>query len=207
MIATTVTRRGKLGSILLALAGCLVALATTTAGWFEVTLAGASAPLAPVLGTKASPAVPALALAGVVALAALAIAGPVIRRVLAGLLALVGGCLGLAVWMTLADPIGAVQSSVTAATGVSGAKPVAALVASTTSTAAPYVAAAGALLVLMAGVLAVLTARSWPTGGARYRSAGTVSGEPAPRSVDAWDSLGHGADPTLPGDEGTASTR
>ncbi|HEU5223719.1 MAG TPA: Trp biosynthesis-associated membrane protein [Candidatus Lumbricidophila sp.] len=190
-------RRAKLISILLALVGCAGALATTTAGWFDVQLASQSAALAPVLGTKASPAVPALALAGLVGAAAVSIAGPVVRRVLAVLLMLVGGCLGLAVVTTLTDPIGAVQSAVTAATGVSGAQPVAALVASVTPSAAPYVAAGCAALVLIAGVFALMTAASWSTGGARYRAAEYVAADPQTHPVDAWDALARGADPTV----------
>ncbi|MGW6555484.1 Trp biosynthesis-associated membrane protein, partial [Streptomyces sp. NPDC055051] len=69
-------------------------------------------------------------------------------------------------------------------------------------TAWPYVAAAGALLILVAGLCALRYGKSWPAMGGRYERAGTpraargpAAGDPD-RPEDLWKALDRGEDPT-----------
>jgi len=103
----------------------------------------------------------ALALAAAAAVLAMLLAGPVFRIILSVLIALLGVCVVL---VAVATPEGG---------GL-----------------AVLAVAAGILQVLVAGAVA-LTARGWPTGGARY-SRTRLDGDPA----SDWDALSSGDDPT-----------
>ncbi|MET9699247.1 TIGR02234 family membrane protein [Streptomyces sp. NPDC006529] len=77
----------------------------------------------------------------------------------------------------------------------------AARAAALTHTAWPYVTAAGALLILLAGLLALRFGRSWPAMGGRYERDGTPRPRKAPvvdpdRPEDLWKALDRGEDPT-----------
>jgi hypothetical protein len=67
-------------------------------------------------------------------------------------------------------------------------------------TAWPAVAVVGGIAIAVLGVLELLTSRAWPGSSRKY---GTVSAE-RPRdsrsSVDDWDALSGGDDPTQPDD-------
>jgi uncharacterized membrane protein (TIGR02234 family) len=184
--------------------------------WFELHLTGQDgAGAIAVGGGVASPALSALGLAGLALVAALAIAGPFLRVVLASIQILLGGSILLASTLALADPVGAVGPAVTDATGVAGSAPTAELVASAVATAWPTVAIVGGVLVVLAGVGALVTARRWPGSSRRYSTVRTAV-EPdatvgtdeaalphmdarrqaSDRAVDAWDELSRGDDPT-----------
>jgi uncharacterized membrane protein (TIGR02234 family) len=197
----------KLPAILGLLAGSGLALLAWSQGWFTVRLVDGQATAGGAVsfevgGAVASPALAALALAGLALAGALAIAGPVIRVVLGALAIVLGGCVVLAAWVSLADPVTAVSAAVAEATGVAGAGPTAELVAAATATAWPFAAIAGGVLVAAAGVVVIVTGRAWPTSrrygsGARMAVDGARDEAPASdRAVDDWDGLSRGDDPT-----------
>ena len=118
-----------------------------------------------------------------------------------------GGCVLLAAWLTLGDPVRAVSPAVTEATGVSGAGPTAELVASASATAWPVTAIIGGALLVAAGVVVLATGTRWPASSRRYRAARLAEdGEPvssaaqgraaSDRAIDDWDELSRGDDPT-----------
>jgi uncharacterized membrane protein (TIGR02234 family) len=203
--------RMKLPAVLATVVGAGLVLLAWSQTWFDLELADAAAHAAgdgiPVPGSVASPALAALGLAALALVAALAIAGPVIRIVLGILEVVLGGCVLLAVWLTIGDPVGAVSPAVTDATGVSGSGPTAELVASVDQTAWPVAAIAGGLLLVAAGIVVLVTGTRWPASSRRYRgvrladeseSASRPAGGRAAsdRAIDDWDELSRGDDPT-----------
>lgn len=197
--------RMKLPAILGILAGSGLGLLAWSQTWFAVTLvegaAAGGAEMLEVGGATASPAIAALALAGLALAGALAIAGPLIRIVLGLLAAVLGGCLVLAASLSLGNPVAAVSGAIAEATGVAGADPTADLVASIATSAWPWVAIVGGVLVVLAGLLVVATGRAWPTsrrygGGVRMAAEGARPGATSDRAVDDWDGLSRGDDPT-----------
>ena len=157
------------------LSGCLVAallvLLAWSQSWYQLVLAPGSgatgAPLS-ISGDIASPALAAFALAALALVAALALAGPGIRMVLGVLAVLLGGCVLLAAATTLSNPVTAVSSAVTKATGVAGDASTAALVGSLTQTGWPIVSFIGGVLLLAAGVVVLITGGRWPSSSRRY---------------------------------------
>jgi hypothetical protein len=203
--------RMKLPAILATVAGAGLILLSWSQTWFGLELTDASAQGAgetiAVPGSVASPALAALGLAGLALVAALAIAGPAIRIVLGVLEVVLGGCVLLAAWLTLGDPVGAVSPAVTDATGVSGSGPTADLVASADPTAWPVAAIVGGVLLVAAGVLVLATGTRWPASSRRYRAARLADAEEpvsnaargraaSDRAIDDWDELSRGDDPT-----------
>ncbi|KJY27716.1 TIGR02234 family membrane protein, partial [Streptomyces katrae] len=68
-------------------------------------------------------------------------------------------------------------------------------------TAWPYITAAGAALILLAGLLALRFGRSWPAMGGRYERDGsprrrTAAAVDPDRPEDLWKALDRGEDPT-----------
>jgi hypothetical protein len=210
--------RMKLPAILGILLGSGLALLSWSQTWYSATLVDGSASGAAttleVGGQAAAPALSALALAGLALAGALSIAGPVIRVVLGLLDAVLGGCIVLAAWLSIADPVAAVSSSVAEATGVAGAESTADLVAAVAASPWPAVAVAGGVLVAVSGLAVLVTAHAWPTsrryggGGARVEPDGGAEAPASDRAVEAWDELSRGEDPTdaavTPGDDGPA---
>lgn len=203
--------RMKLPVIVATVIGAGLALLSWSQTWFELELTDAAAQGAgeaiAVPGSVASPALAALGLAGLALVAALAIAGPAIRIVLGVLEVVLGGCVLLAAWLTLGDPVAAVSPAVTDATGVSGAGPTAELVASAGATAWPVAAFVGGALLVAAGVVVLATGTRWPASSRRYRGARLADDdEPmtdamrgraaSDRAIDDWDELSRGDDPT-----------
>jgi hypothetical protein len=203
--------RMKLPAIVATVIGSGLALLSWSQTWFELQLTDASAQgsgeAIAVSGTTASPALAALGLAGLALVAALAIAGPAIRIVLGVLEVVLGGCVLLAAWLSLGDPVGAVSPAVTDATGVSGSGPTAELVASAAPTAWPVAAIIGGVLLVAAGVLVLATGTRWPASSRRYRAARLADAEEpvsnaargraaSDRAIDDWDELSRGDDPT-----------
>ncbi|WP_448810135.1 Trp biosynthesis-associated membrane protein [Agromyces bauzanensis] len=203
--------RMKLPAVVATIVGAGLALLSWSQTWFELRLADAAAvgtgEVIAVPGSVASPALAALGLAGLALVAALAIAGPAIRILLGVLEVVLGGCVLLAAWLTLDDPVRAVSPAVTDATGVAGSGPTAELVASVDATGWPIAAVIGGVLLVAAGVLVLATGTRWPTSSRRYRAARVVEADasaagsadvrPASdRAIDDWDELSRGDDPT-----------
>ncbi|MFC7216655.1 TIGR02234 family membrane protein [Streptomyces polyrhachis] len=138
----------------------------------------------------------ALAVVGLAALVAVFAVRGTGRRLVAALLALSGAGVAAA---SLAGG-GARAALREKAAGVSGLT--GAAVENLTSTAWPWVAAAGGLLLLAAGLLALRHGANWPAMSGRYER----SGVPAPRRAAApadperpeelWKALDRGEDPT-----------
>lgn len=213
----SVGKRGKRGALLTIVVGAGLAMLAWSQVWFsfELTL-GAQAYSGEVRGDVAAPAVMALALAALAVLAALALAGVVFRYVLGALLALVGAVLVLQSYVAVANPVPAIAPEVTAASGLAGEQTIADAVAAGTVSVTfwPWLAVLAGVVLAVAGVLAILTARRWPTGGRRFKTTSLepvdVESEPgdeadAPpagtrpdsdRRVEQWDALSHGEDPT-----------
>lgn len=114
----------------------------------------------------------ALAIVGLAALFAVFAVRRTGRTLVAALLALSGA--GAA----LAAVLGASDSSALNAEAARISGDTAAAVAGLTHTAWPYVTAAGAVLILLAGLFALRFGKSWPAMGGRYERSGT----PAPRA-------------------------
>ncbi|MEI5584696.1 MULTISPECIES: Trp biosynthesis-associated membrane protein [unclassified Agromyces] len=199
--------RMKLPAILGLVAGSGLALLSWSQAWFTVSLVDGQATAGgatsiDVGGAVASPALAALALAGLALAGALAIAGPVIRFVLGLLAVVLGASVVLASTVSLGDPVRAVSPAVADATGVAGAESTEELVAAAATSAWPYAAVLGGVLIAAAGVVVVVTGRAWPIsrrygGGARLAPAAPGEGVPASdRAVDDWDGLSRGDDPT-----------
>ncbi|NEA33033.1 Trp biosynthesis-associated membrane protein [Streptomyces sp. SID13031] len=125
-----------------------------------------------------------LALAGVVAVIVTKLAGTALRRVLSGLIVFMGAAaVGVALQVRpdvaelgrlrpeLSD---AVTDSVTLSTGP-----------------APWLALAGGVALLAAGIVAVLTAHRWRRPTLRYER------DPAATPADQWKAIDAGKDPTI----------
>ncbi|MFE4198116.1 Trp biosynthesis-associated membrane protein [Paenarthrobacter sp. NPDC056912] len=179
--------------VLVAVILALAVFGTTTQTWIEVRLdpTGASNSDLHVQGSKAATAVTALALAALAGGLAASIAGRIARWIIAAIIALSAAGIILAAATVLADPLGAAQGSIAAATGISGGQ------AEATATVFPVLAVvAGALLAICAVVLPV-AGRYWKSRTkydaatrARQRTTGPVD------EIDSWDSLSRGEDPT-----------
>ncbi|WP_181062691.1 Trp biosynthesis-associated membrane protein [Pseudoclavibacter sp. RFBG4] len=210
-------KRGKRSTLLAIVVGTALAILAWSQVWFsfEVSL-GAQTFAGEVRGDVAAPAVMALALAALAVLAALALAGVVFRYVLGGLLTLVGAVLVLQSFVAVGNPAPAIAPEVTAASGLAGQQTIADAVAAgaVSVTFWPWLAVVAGAVLAFAGVLAIVTARRWPTSGRRFSTTsleatdempdnGQPSGDvraDAPagsdQRVEQWDALSHGDDPT-----------
>lgn len=229
-------RREYALGLLLGAAGAGVLLLSVRQGWAHV-LTPAPSPLpassVTVTGQDVVPLAGALGLASLAGLAAVIATGGRVRRFTGGLLAVFGLAALIAVGAHLST------SGIVAASHAKSASQAGSATAGGTSGVAPgtipgaatpgvtsaghvtfgsfpwhYVALAGALLVIGAGLLTAWRGHRWPTMAARYERA-PVSGDgegpaaaaparrPAPDTTAAlWDALSRGADPT----EGDASS-
>ncbi|MDQ1044681.1 putative membrane protein (TIGR02234 family) [Streptomyces sp. V4I2] len=177
--------------------GAAVALLATRQQWSEgtATVAGGSFPLtakgSDVTGVPASLAI--VGLAALVAVFAVRRAG---RFLVAALLALSGAGTIAAALLGVNDS-SALDEQAAKASGDTSAT-----VDTLSHTAWPYVAVAGGVLLLLAGLLALRYGRLWPAMSGRYER----SGAPRPRRQapvvdpdrpeDMWKALDRGEDPT-----------
>ncbi len=180
---------------------------TWTGQWFTLQLAGnqTGRPELSVGGSVAAPALVALSLAGLALVAALAMAGPVFRIVLGVLQGLIGVCVLLSALVAITDPIAASAPVITKATGVAGSGSMNRLVQAVGQSAWPWIALLLGAVSVALGIIIVVTARRWPGSSRRYQAVRfsaetTGDGSPAARasgsSVDDWDDLSRGQDPT-----------
>ncbi len=137
----------------------------------------------------------ALAIVGLAALVAVFAVRGRSRLLVSGLLALSG--LGAALSAVLAADDRQALDAQAARTTADTAAQVGAL----THTAWPYITAAGAALILVAGLLALRFGRSWPAMGGRYERDGSPRSRKAAsvdpdRPEDLWKALDRGEDPT-----------
>lgn len=195
-----VSRRSLAAGLLLGAAGATVVLLASGQTWAEgrATVGGGSLPLnadgQDVTGLPA-----ALAVVGLAALVAVFAVRGGGRLLVSGLLALSGLGAALSACLGAADR-SALDEKAAQATGDTSAA-----VQALAHTAWPYVTAAGGLLILLAGLLALRYGRLWPSmsGSGRYER----DGAPRPRRAagrapdpdrpeDLWKALDRGEDPT-----------
>lgn len=179
----------------------LAVFGATTQTWLTVRLdpnqLGAAAAVQDglqVQGSQAATAVTALALVALAGGLAASIAGRIARWVVAGIIALAAAGIVSAAAIVLADPLGAAQGSIAAATGISGST------AAVEVSVFPAIAIVAGVL-LGAGALALVPAgRYWKTR-TKYDVAATTATDAAhpaaqPDEIDSWDRLSRGDDPT-----------
>jgi len=173
----------------------ILALVSWTQTWFAVELDDGVA-LA-VDGQVGAPALSALALTSLVLVGALSIAGPFFRIVFGVLQALIGVAILFSAVIAVSGPVAAAAPAISEATGVAGEASVADLVVSIALTPWPWVALAAGALILLLGVAIVATGRRWPGSTSKYQTTTRLEQPGAQRtSVDDWDSLSGGDDPT-----------
>jgi uncharacterized membrane protein (TIGR02234 family) len=181
----------------------LAVFGTTTQTWITVSLdanqvgqaAGEQNSL-PVQGSKAATAVTALALVALAGGLAASIAGKFARWVITAIIMLASVGIIAAAATVLADPLGAAQGSIAAATGVTGGN------AEVAVTIFPVLAVVAGALLALAALLIIPAGRHWKsrtkydtaTSGA---PAGSTAGATGPvDEIDSWDRLSRGDDPT-----------
>ncbi|MEV5352966.1 TIGR02234 family membrane protein [Streptomyces sp. NPDC086081] len=193
-------RAGRLSLAVALLCGALgaaVALLATRQQWAEGTarVAGGAFPLT-ASGSDVTGVPAALAVVGLAALVAVFAVRRAGRVVVAALLALSGAGTVAAALLGASDS-SALDEKAARASGDTSAS-----VAALSHTAWPYVAAAGGVLLLLAGLLALRYGRLWPAMSGRYERGGTPQPRrraPAAdpdRPEDLWKALDRGEDPT-----------
>lgn len=179
------------------LLGGALGLISATQTWFHVMLRGAADSDVTVVGTVALPVMLPLALACLALAIVLAIVGPVMRFVFAGIGLVIGLTLTVAtVLLMVQHPVSAVASVVTEKTGIAGSDSVTDLVERMDLTPWPVVALIAWLIITVAAMFALLTARRWTRSGRRYSTGAKVVHEGPLDAVDSWDDLSRGEDPT-----------
>ncbi|MFD3549818.1 TIGR02234 family membrane protein [Streptomyces sp. NPDC058655] len=189
-------RRSVAVALLLGALGATVVLLASGRTWARGTAAlGADALPLSADGRAVTGLPAALAIVGLAALVAVFAVRGRSRLLVSALLALSG--LGAA----LSAVFGADGRQALDAEAARTTADTAAQVAGLTHTAWPYVTAAGAVLILAAGLLALRFGRSWPSMGGRYERDGSPrTPKAAPvdpdRPEDLWKALDRGEDPT-----------
>ncbi|MBL3687204.1 hypothetical protein D3248_09640 [Leucobacter zeae] len=188
-------RRAKPLSLLaIAIAGALGLIAGSQT-WVSFMLDGTH-DLEAVTGHAVNAALSPVSIALVAAALALTIAGPVFRRILGGLVALLGAGLVALSASVVASPIAAVGARITELTGIAGDVAGDLVVWHSVAAWAWVSIAAGALAVL-AGALVIVLGGRWAAGGRKY----DASAQRAPAGagsdrISDWDALSEGGDPT-----------
>ncbi|MEV3930667.1 MULTISPECIES: TIGR02234 family membrane protein [unclassified Streptomyces] len=192
------SRRSLAAGLLLGAAGATVVLLASGQTWAEgeAAVGGGTLPLSAdgqdVTGLPA-----ALAVVGLAALVAVFAVRGGARLVVAALLALSGLGACLSAYAGASDRA-SLDEQAAQTTGNT-----AATVAALSHTAWPYVTAAGGLLILLAGLLALRYGSRWPAMSGRYERDGTPRPRKAPRTApdpdrpeELWKALDRGEDPT-----------
>ncbi|MFE4453943.1 TIGR02234 family membrane protein [Streptomyces sp. NPDC056796] len=192
------SRRSLAAGLLLGAAGATVVLLASGQTWAEgkAAVGGGILPLSAdgqdVTGLPA-----ALAVVGLAALVAVFAVRSGGRVIVAGLLALSGLGAGLSAYAGASDRA-ALDERAAQTTGDTSAT-----VQALSHTAWPYVTAAGGLLILLAGLLALRYGSRWPAMSGRYERDGTPRPRKAPRTApdperpeELWKALDRGEDPT-----------
>lgn len=190
-------RRSLAAALLLGALGAGVALLCSRQTWAHgtATVVGGSLPLS-VKGSDVTGVPAALAIVGLAALFAV-FAVRRAGRVLVALLLALSGAGTMVAALTGAEDSGALDEKAAAAAGDT-----AATVHAFSHTAWPYVGAAGGLLILLAGLLALGFSRRWPAMSGRYEREGAPGAHGGGRPVDPdrpedlWKAIDRGEDPT-----------
>lgn len=192
-----VSRGRSLSVVGLLLAGG-VGIISSTQTWLTVDRADAGEAIL-VPGADAVALLAPLSLAVLALGAALALVGPVLRYLFATLALLAGGL--LAVWtaeIIFVVPVSAVAPTVTETTGLAGSNAVADVIGAITASFWPVLALIGWALLIVSSVFALATASRWKRAGRRYRTdtGAHLETDGPVDSIDSWDDLSRGTDPT-----------
>ena len=193
------TRRPRTFAVVLVLIGGVVGLISSTQTWLTVTLASVEGDQLTVAGADAVPVLAPLSLAALALGAALTIVGRVLTYAFGALTTLIGAALAmLSARVGLDAPVESYASTVTDATGITGADAVRDLVASSAVTPWVVVTVAAAVVLVAAGLLTLGGAHRWSgTSGRRFRTDAEPAGGSRPHdAIDSWDELSRGEDPT-----------
>ncbi|MEU9008229.1 TIGR02234 family membrane protein [Streptomyces sp. NPDC048479] len=194
--SATSSRRSLAAALFLGAVGAAVVLIAAGQIWAEgkAAVGGGSLPLE-AAGSDVTGVPTALAIVGLAALVAVFAVRSGGRLLVSALLALSGAGAALAAFIGASDSA-ALDEKAAQTTGDT-----AATVDALTHTAWPYATAAGGLLILLAGLLALRYGKQWPAMSGRYERDGT----PRPRKAavvdpdrpeDLWKALDRGEDPT-----------
>ncbi|WP_030743606.1 TIGR02234 family membrane protein [Streptomyces sp. NRRL S-31] len=189
-------RRSLAVALLFGALGAAVVLLATRQRWAEgtATVAGGAFPLT-AKGSDVTGVPAALAIVGLAALVAVFAVRRAGRLAVSGLLALSGAGIVAGALATASDS-SALDEQAAKASGDTSAT-----VDALTHTGWPYVAAAGGVLILLAGLLALRYGARWPAMSGRYER-GTARPRRAARPADPerpeeiWKALDRGEDPT-----------
>lgn len=181
------------GTVVLgAVAAAVLAFATTTRTWLDVTLpeAAVQTPQVAVPGSDAATSVTAFALVALAAALAASIAGRIARAVIAVVLLLAGAGVIVASWVIIRDPAQGAAGAIGEATGVSGGAGI-----EVHMTVMPWLALAAGVLILLSAVWLAVAGRGWKASRRYSTAAAHTDGEPID-DIDSWDRLSRGEDPT-----------
>lgn len=198
-------KRTKRILLLATVAGSGLAMLAWSQTWFTIegVPGTAIASATPVSGGTAAPPLMAIALAGLASVAGLALAGLMLRWVLGVLVVVLGGT-GIATSaLALGDPARSVAPVVTELTGVAGSASTTGLLAEHAITAGvwPWVGIVSGAWLVVAGIAVLATSMRWPTSARRFETRFVEADSGAPvSSVDQWDALTSGDDPTARAD-------
>ncbi|QZY51918.1 Trp biosynthesis-associated membrane protein [Leucobacter tenebrionis] len=181
----------SLGGI--ALSGALALLAGSQT-WVSFMLDGTHS-VETVTGHEINAALSPVSIAIIAAALALTIAGPVFRRVLGGLVALLGAGLVALTATAVVSPAAAISGRVTELTGIAGDDGAGVIWSSLSGWA--WAGAAAGVLAAVLGIAVIVTGGRWGVAGRKYDSAAKPTrAEGAPDRISDWDSLSEGGDPT-----------
>ena len=191
-------KRARLLSVLSILAGGLFGLIASTQTWLDATINDGAAEAIHVPGADAIPLLAPLSLAAIAAAMTLSIAGVAFRYLIGALVVIIGiALLTFNVRLLTGASAQDVAAAVTEATGIAGESAIADMVTSLTQTPWVLVTVIAWLLVIGGGVITLITARSWPASGKKYRVAAGGAHHCGPLDkIDSWDELSRGDDPT-----------
>jgi nitrogen fixation-related uncharacterized protein len=187
-------RKLKLSLVLASAVLSALTLLAWTQQWFTIGLDDGQELI--VGGDIAASALSALALAGLVLVGALSIAGVVFRIVLAALQFLIGVAVVLSASLAIGSPIAASASAISVVTGVAGDESITELVSRTESTAWPWLSVLIGVGIAVVAVVIAATARLWPGSSRKYQTVRFAKANEEHNSVDDWDALTGGSDPT-----------
>ncbi|MFD5600539.1 Trp biosynthesis-associated membrane protein [Leucobacter sp. NPDC058333] len=150
-----------------------------------------------VAGSDVNAAVSPISIAIVAAALALTIAGPIFRRVLGGLVALLGAGLAALTISVLAAPLTAITGTITSLTGISGSATTSLVVWSQVSAWVWVCVVAGVLAALL-GLLVIVRGGRWVSGGRKYDASAraNTASSGKPDRISDWDALTGGDDPS-----------
>ena len=205
--------RVKSRTLLLVAACAVLVMVTWSQTWSTLSLSSGIAgdtPV-PVSGQTMAPGLSAIGLTSLALLAALALAGRIFRIVLGAIQVVLGVIIVYTAMNVLGDPVTAASPALITITGLQDIPAIRELVSGQATTAWPFVAGATGIVTGLAGLLIIVTARSWPQSGRKYAATekppsplhsplntplAQVDTESSHARIDAWDDLSRGGDPT-----------